>query len=86
MCASVGEGQLHPYYTLRLGSMVQCLKFIQIRSVLYLLMGGSSGEMWLVSIATKRPVWTKITHGGGALIHMEEVADGTVITFVRSTV
>ena len=82
MCASVGEGQLHPYYTLRLGGVVQCLKFIRLKGVSYILMGGSSGEMWLVCIATKRPAWTQTTHGGGALIHMEEIADGTVITFV----
>ncbi|KAI6645919.1 Guanine nucleotide-binding protein subunit beta-like protein 1 [Oopsacas minuta] len=81
MCASIGEDQPHPYYILRLGNVGQCLKFIQLRGVSYLLVGGLKGELWLVSTATKRPLWTNITHGSGAILYVDEITEGTAITY-----
>ena len=85
MCASVGGGQPHPYYTLRLGGIAQCLRFVRVGDSPCLLAGGSAGELWLVSIATKRALWTQTVHAGKAILQVEAVDGATAITYVRYT-
>ena len=83
MCASIGGSQPHPYYTLRLGGIAQCIRFVHVGDSPCLLLGGSAGELWLVSITTKRPLWTEVIHAGKAILQVEAVNSSTAITYVR---
>ena len=65
--------------------MAQCLRFILVGDSPCLLVGGSSGELWLVSMATKRPLWTQTVHAGKALLQVEAVDGKTAITYVRNS-
>ena len=61
---------------------MQSMRFTQLRGNHYLIAGGSVGEVWLVSMATKRPVWTNEIHSGKTVLQVDMLAEGTAITYV----